>query len=92
MDCVEDVVEILARRTFALRELVGEVLGHLLILGELWPERLNGQLLIMRHLDDGDVCLLEELLLVGEDLLEEVIVDGIGWWQVELDYIVKHKS
>ena len=84
MDGIEDVEEVLPRRTLAIWEDVREVLLHLLIIGELRPEVLDGQLVVVGHLDADDLLLLEQLLLAGEHLLQEVLVDRGGRRQVEL--------
>ena len=72
---VEHVEEVLSGRSFALWKDVGEVLGDLGILSKLWPQGLHGQLIVVRHLDEDDLILLQEFLLPGEDLLQKVLVD-----------------
>ena len=85
LDGIDDIEEVLPARALADGELVGEVLGDLLVVGHLRPQRLHGEFFIMRHLDGGDLRLPEQLLLLRQDLLEEVLVDGAGRRQIELD-------
>ena len=82
---VEDVEEVLPRRALALWVLIREVPDHEVIFSELRPQRLHRELLIVGNLYVRDVALLDQRLLVGEDLLEEVLVDEALWWQVELE-------
>ena len=78
MDSVEDIEEVVPRWTFAHRELVREVAGHGLVLLELRPDGLDRERIVVGHLDGADLGLLEELLLAGQDILEEVLVhDGL---------------
>ena len=85
MHGVEDVEEVLTRRSFILGILVREIAVHGRIFLELRPQGLGGQLFIMRHLDGVHLVLLEELLLASQDILEEVLVDEWLWWQIELE-------
>ena len=86
MDGVEDVEEVLPRRALVLRILGGEVLGEVGVLLEVGPEAADGELVVLRHLHLADLLLLEELLLAGEHVLEEVLVDDGLVGQVELNY------
>ena len=83
---VEDVEEVLARRALASWIRIRKVLHELWVLLEMRPERLYGQLVIMWAIHLLDVDLLHQLLLAGEDVLEEVLVDDVGIWEVVLDY------
>ena len=85
MERVEDVEEVLARRTLVLRVRCREVLGELWVLLELRPEPPDGELVVVGDLDLVDVRLLHEHLLAGEDILQEVFVDTCFVWQVILD-------
>ena len=85
VECVEDVEEVLPRRALALRVLIRKVPDHKVILSELRPQRLHRELFIVWNLYVRDVALLDQRLLVGEDLLEEVLVDEALWRQVELE-------
>ena len=58
-----------------LSEVVREVLSESRVLREGRPELFDAQLIISGHMDGGDGLLLEQLLLFGKDLLEEVFVD-----------------
>ena len=83
---VEDVEEVLARRALASWIRIRKVLHELWVLLEMRPERLYGQLVIMWAIHLLDVGLLHQLLLAGEDVLEEVLVDDVGVREVVLDY------
>ena len=83
---VEDVEEVLARRALASWIRVWEVLHEVRVLLEMRPERLHGQLVIMWDIHLLDVDLLHQLLLAGEDVLEEVLVDDVRVREVVLDY------
>ena len=85
VDSVEYVEEVLSWRSLALRVLIGEVPDQEVVLGELRPQVLHRQLLVVRDFDVGDVTLLDQGLLLGEDLLQEVLVDQRLWRQVELE-------
>ena len=82
---VEDVEEVLPRRALALWVLIREVPDHEVIFSELRPQRLHRELLVMRNFNVRDVALLDQRLLVGQDLLEEVLVDEPLRRQVELE-------
>ena len=81
---MKNVEKVLPRWPFAYWILVREVPDEEVVASELWVQVLHRQLLIVRHLDVGDVLLLNELLLVGQHLLQEVLVDQSRWRQVEL--------
>ena len=87
VDRVQDVEEVLPRRALAGWVLVGEVLDELVVLGELRPEVLDRELVVVRHGDSLDLGLLHQLLLAAEHVLEEVLVDDALVGQVVLDYI-----
>ena len=89
---VEDVEEVLARRSLVLGVLVGEVAVHGVVLLELRPQRLRGQLLVVRHFDGVDLVILEQLLPAGQHLLEEVLVDERLGRQVELEAVHRMES
>ena len=74
MHSVQHIVEVLPRWAFARGKGIREVLQHLRVIGELGPDVLHRQLLILRYLDVLHILLLEELLLLRQDLLEEVLV------------------
>ena len=83
---IDDIEEVLAAQALADSEVIGEVLGDVFISGELRPQRLHGELIVVRHLDEDHLRLPQELLLLRQDLLQEVLIDGAGGRQVELDY------
>ena len=84
---MQDVKKVLPRRPLADRVLVRKVPDEEVVAGELRVQVLHRQLLVVRHLDVGDVLLLDELLLVCQHLLQEVLIDQSCWWQVELQAI-----
>ena len=83
---VEYVEEILPRRPFAGRILIGEVTAQEIILGELRVEVLHREFLVVRYLDVINIGFLDQLLLISEHLLQKVFVDQGGRGQIELDY------
>ena len=87
MDGVEYIEEVLPGRILAFWEDVGEVLLHLLIIGELRPEVYDSELVIVRDFDEVDLLLLEQLLLLRKQRLEEVFIDRLGRRQIELYYM-----
>ena len=84
LDRVHDVEEVLAAWALAFSERVGEVLGNVGVARELRPQRFHRELVVVRHVDVVYLGLLEQVLLSGEHLLEEVLVHGCGRWQVKL--------
>lgn len=89
VDGVEDVEEVLAVDALALGRLVGHVLHDLGVRGEAGQQVGDGQLVEPGDLDELDVGDLEELLLAGQDLAEEVAVDGRVPHDVELEVVAK---
>ena len=85
MERVEDVEEVLARRTLVLWVRCREVLRELWVLLKLWPETPDGELIVVGDLDLVDVRLLHQHLLAGEDILQEVFIDTCFVRQVVLD-------
>jgi len=85
LDGVDHVEEVLSGWTFVLREDVGKVLRHIRIFCELRPEGPDGELIIMRHFNELYILLVEQLLLLGEYLLQKVFVDRLGRRQVVLN-------
>ena len=81
---VEDVEEIRPRWPLLLWKLVWEVLCKFRIFLELRPGAPHRQLIIGRHGDVPHVILLEELLLLGKDIPQEILRDARLLRQVEL--------
>ena len=77
VDGVEDVEEVGTIRELAFRELGGEVDGDARVVLELWVEVGDGDLVVFGRVDPLHLRQLEELLLAGEDLAEEILV-GAG--------------
>ena len=71
---VQQVEEELAIRTSAFWVLVWKVLHDILVLLEVWEEVLDTELIVSRDVDKTNVLELENLLLVGEDFSNEVLV------------------
>ena len=84
VDGVEHIEEVLSGWAFADWVFVREVAVHVRVLLEFGPERLHGELVVVRHLDGDDLGLLQQVLLAGEDVLQEVLVDDALVGQVEL--------
>ena len=85
MNRVQDVEEIGAGWPFIGWKLVREVLHEQLVILEHGEECLDGELIIVWHLDVRDRSLLEQHLLAGQDVLEEVLGHGAFIGQIVLD-------
>ena len=83
VDGVEDVEEVGAIRELAFRELGGEVDGDVRVALELRVEVGDGDLVVLGRVNPLHLRQLEELLLAGEDLAEEVLVRAGVWGDVE---------
>ena len=82
---IEDVEEVITWRTLAFRILTRKVGHHFGVLGKHRIQVLDAELVVPGHLDLLDDGLLHQLLLAGQDLLEEVFIhDGLVR-QVELE-------
>ena len=75
VDCIQYVEEILSRWTFAFGPLIRKEDDELLVLRQARPQILDGKLIILGDIDVVHVLLLEQQLLIGEHLLQEVLVD-----------------
>ena len=82
---VEDVEEVLPRWSFAGRIRVRKVLREVGIFLKMRPQGLHRKLIIMWHCHPLDILFLHQHLLAGEDGLEEVLVDDVGFGQIILD-------
>ena len=79
MHGIQDVKEILSRRTLAFGPIIREEDNELLVLRQARPQILDGKLIILGDIDVVHVLLLEQQLLIGEYLLQEVLIDlGLG--------------
>ena len=67
---------LLLGRPLVLPIRVRKVLEEMLVAGERGEELLDGNLVVLRRRDLVDLALLEEVFLAGQDLSEEVLVDG----------------
>ena len=84
MHGVENIEEVLARRTFVFWICVREVLQELLVALKLREEALDRKLIIVRHIDMADLLLLQQLLLPCEHVAEEVLGKGALAWKIVL--------
>ena len=82
----EDVEEVLPRRSLPSRICIREVHHELGVLLKIRPQRLHRKFIVVGDGHLLDLALLHQLLLSGEDILQEVFVDDIGFRQVILDY------
>ena len=76
VECVHDIEEVLPWRPLVLRKSVWKERQELFVVLEGWPEVLDRQLVVVRHLDELDRGLFHQLLLAREHFSEEVFVDG----------------
>ena len=84
---VEDIEEVLARWSLAGWVLVRKVGQEDRVLLELRIELLDGELIVVGHVDVLHLDLLEQLLLADQDILEEVLVDEALRRQIKLEAI-----
>ena len=75
LERVQDVEEVVSRRSFVGWVMVREVTHDDRVLLELWIDVLDGELVVPRHLDGEHVHLLEQLLLPCQHRLQEIFVD-----------------
>ena len=79
VDGVEHVEEVGTIRELAFRELGGEVDGDVWVTFELRVKVRDGDFVVFGRIDPLHLRQLEELLLAGEDIAEEVLVRaGVG--------------
>ena len=83
-DGIHDIEEVLTRRALVLGELGREVLGERGILLELRPQPPHRQLVVSGHGNILHVRLLEQLLLLGEHVPQEVLGHACLLGQVKL--------
>ena len=81
---VVDIEGVGTIRNSPFRVPVGEVLKHLHVLLDLRVDVLDAELVELGHVDRPELGHREQALLVGKDLLEEVLVDHRVRGQVEL--------
>ena len=86
---IQDAEEVVPLWALALGKFVGEMLGERSIFLVLGPQSFDGELVILGNFNRVDGVLLEELLLAGEDLLEEVLINVTLWWQEVLKMLVE---
>ena len=87
VDRVENVEEILSRWPLVLRILVREEGHHGRVLLELRIEILDRNLIVMRNLNLLNSALPQQLLFASQNILQEVLVDYILRWQIELQAV-----
>ena len=79
VDSIEDVEEVSTIGELAFRQLRREIDGDLDVILELGVEVGDGDFVVFGRIDPLHLRQLEELLLAGEDIAEEVLVRaGIG--------------
>ena len=61
-----------------------EIANHVGVLLELGIEVLDSEFVVVLDIDVHHLVLLQQLLLAGEDVLQEVLGDDALVWQVEL--------
>ena len=83
VDSIEDVEEVSAIGELAFRQLRREIDGDLGVILELGIEVGDGDFVVFGRIALLDLRQLEELLVAGEDLAEEVLVGAGVWWDVE---------
>ena len=74
---VQDVEEVLARRAFANGVLIGEVLRELWVFTELRPQALDRELIVVWNRDLLHLHLLQQMLLAGQNVFEEILIDDV---------------
>ena len=86
MHSVEDGKEVLAIGVSILWVLILQVQHDLRVISEAGKDILDGELVILGHVDVTCLVDLEQLLLAGEHCLQEVSVDTRGRWNQILNY------
>jgi len=89
---VEYIIEVLAWWPLAFREDIWEVLFHLVVIGELRPDVLHRELVVVWHFDEDNFLLAQQLFLAREHLLQEVFVDRLSRREIELHCIGVRKG
>ncbi len=84
VDRVQEVHEISARGTLVLRVFVWQVREELRVILEPREDALDGQLVVVWHLDELHLRLLKQMLLAGQHLLKEVLIYNVLIGQVIL--------
>ena len=82
---VNNIEEIFSGRAPVVWVHGGKVRHDDRVLLHLGPERLDRKLIVMGYMDVAHLVLHEELLPSGEDVLEEIMVDGCLRGQVALN-------
>ena len=79
MHCVGYVEQVVSVTLPAFGIRLGEILPHRLESQQLVVEVLHGELVELWYVDEEDIFLLDELLLLGEDVLGVVLREhGVG--------------
>ena len=83
---VQDVEEVGPVGLAALREHVWQVEHYFPVVLDLRIDVLDAELVELGHVHCAEICQLQELLAVGEDQLQVVLVQHVLGWQIELNY------
>ena len=83
---MQDVEEVWAVWVAAFGQAIGKVGHQLGVLFEAAVDVDDAELVILRHLNELDITECQQLLVLGKDLSEEVLVQHAVWRDVELDY------
>ena len=86
MHSIEHVEEVLSRWTFVFRKFFGEELHELLVVFESREQGLDGDFVVLGHVDLLDLRFLQQMLLTGEHITQEVLVNCLLLRKVELHY------
>ena len=88
---VEHIHEVATRRSLAYWVFIRKIGLEDRVLLEHRVDITNTQLVVGRHLHVADILFLEELLLAGQHLLEEILVDYRFIWKIVLEAEEKRK-
>ena len=84
VDRVQDVEHVGAITHLSFGKRIWHERHELRVLRQLGPEILDGQFVVMRHVDPLDVVFTEKPLLATEDIFQEVLCDGVRRRNVQL--------
>ena len=84
MGGLRDVEQVVSIALPALGVFVWEVLGHVREADQLGVQGLDGDLVVLLDRDHLELAELEELLLAGEDVSDEILGAHLVGWQIVL--------
>ena len=85
VNCIQDVEEVFPTWPLGICKLVLEVDVECVIVLEVEPQLLHRELIKVRNMNIRHLILLEQPLLIGEHLPEEILVHLCLWRQMVLD-------